>query len=189
MNRTDKQALRQAVRARFPGPEARARESERLCRHVLAWPVYQQAQIVAGYAPLPWEADITPIMADALAAGKTLLLPRVEDEKRMSLRRVRRLDGLVTGRWNLPEPPEDADIVPMERAQLLLVPLEAVDRSGMRLGKGGGFYDRLLAGASAETLGAAMSWQWVERVPREPWDQPLSAVADGDGIHRIRTSP
>lgn len=186
MNRTDKQALRRAVRARFPGPEARSRESELICRHVRAWPVWQRARVVAGYVPMGHEADITPLLTDALASGKTLLLPRIEGERRLTLRRVKRLEALLPGRWSIPEPSEEAEIIPVSEAQLLLVPLEAIDRSGMRLGKGGGFYDALLQGRSAVTLGVAMSWQRVERVPCEPWDQPLSAVADRDGIECFR---
>lgn len=179
----EKQALRQAVRAHFPGQAARERESDRICRQVLAWPGYQEAQVIAGYMPLPWEADVTPIMIAALADGKTLLLPRVEDDRRMTLRRVEQLDKLVMNRWRLAEPPEGAEAVQPERAQLLLVPLEAVDASGMRLGKGGGYYDRLLQETRGFRLGVALSWQWVERVPCDTWDQPLSAVADGEGIN------
>ena len=186
MNPTDKQALRKAVRTTFPGPEARSRESGLICGHVRAWPVWQQASVVAGYVPMGHEADITPLLADALASGKTLLLPRVEGDSIMTLRRVSRLDELVPGRWGIPEPSEDAEIVPVSEAQLLLVPLEAIDRSGMRLGKGGGFYDALLRGCGAVSLGIALSSQRVERVPLDPWDQPLSAVADQDGIECFR---
>lgn len=186
MNPTDKQALRRAVRARFPGPEARSRESDLICRHVRAWPVWQRARVVAGYVPMGHEADITPLLTDALTSGKTLLLPRIEGDRRMTLRRVSRLDELSAGRWGIPEPSEEAAIVDVSEAQLLLVPLEAIDPSGMRLGKGGGFYDALLQGCEATTLGIALSWQRVEQVPREPWDQPLCAVADRDGIDVFR---
>ena len=182
----DKRTLRRAVRERFPGPEKRDRESLLICAHVLAWPVYHRAKVVAGYMPLPWEADVMPILADALHAGKTLLLPRVEDERRMTLRRVKALDGLSQNRWGLLEPPEDAPIAPAGAAELLLVPLEAVDAQGMRLGKGGGYYDRLLEKESGVTLGVALSWQRVEEVPREPWDKPLDAVASIDGIQDRR---
>ena len=153
-----------------------------LCGHVKAWPVYRRARTVAGYVPLSREADVTPLLMDALASGKTLLLPRVEGERRMTLRRVERLDALVPGRWGLLEPPEDAEIVPAGAAELLLVPLEAVDGRGIRLGKGGGFYDALLKEKTGVTLGVALSWQWVECVPMDAWDKPMDAVADATGI-------
>lgn len=183
MSEAEKQALRRAVRARFPGLRARDEESAAVCARVLAWPVYQRARVVAGYMPLPREADVTPILRDALAAGKTLLLPRVEGERRMTLRRVDSLEGLAANRWGLLEPPEDAPVMPAGAVELMLVPLEAVDRQGTRLGKGGGYYDALLEEKTGVTLGVAMSWQKVERVPREPWDKPLQAVADQEGIH------
>lgn len=183
MTSTDKQALRRAIRARFPGEGERNRESALICRHVMAWEVYRRARVVGGYVPLPREADVTPLLADVLASGKTLLLPRVEGERRMTLRLVERLDKLTTGRWGLLEPAADAPVVPAGEADLLLVPLEGVDRSGMRLGKGGGYYDALLRGKQVMKLGIALSWQWVGRVPREAWDQPLDAAADRDGIH------
>lgn len=185
MNQTDKQALRQAVRARFPGMEARDRESELLRRRIAAWEPWRKARVVAGYIPLPREADVLPLLAQALEEGKTLLLPRVEGERRMTLRRVSRLDELVPGPWGLSEPPADARIVPVSAAELLLVPLEAVDGSGMRLGKGGGYYDALLEGAETLTLGVALSWQLVGQVPREPWDKPLAALADPSGVRRF----
>lgn len=186
MSWTEKQALRREVRARFPGQEARLRESALICRHVLDWPVYRDAGVIAGYMPLPWEADVTPILEDALASGKTLLLPRVEDDCRMTLRRVERLDRLVANRWGLAEPPEDAETVPASDVRLMLVPLEAIDEAGMRLGKGGGYYDRLLRDTGATSLGIALSWQRVARVPADAWDQPLEAAADADGIRLFR---
>ena len=65
------------------------------------------------------------------------------------------------------------------------MPLEGVDRKGFRLGKGGGYYDRLLADCMAYTLGCALSWQWADQVPRDTWDIPLHAVADDQGIHEF----
>ena len=186
MSWMDKQTMRQTVRARFPDMEARNRESTLICRHVLSWPDYRAAKIVAGYIPLPREADITAVLADALASGKAVLLPRVEGERRMTLRRVHSLDELIPGRWGLLEPPPTAEIISVEAAQVMLVPLEAVDPSGMRLGKGGGYYDTLLTDEGPVTLGIALSWQWVERVPREPWDKPLDAAVDAKGIHLFK---
>lgn len=91
------------------------------------------------------------------------------------------MSSLTRGRWGLLEPPEDAEEAPS--LPLLIVPLEAVDPFGTRLGKGGGYYDRLLADFTGVSVGAAMDWQWVEKLPRERWDAPLDAVADAEGVH------
>ena len=81
------------------------------------------------------------------------------------------------------EPVENAPVVDTGTIDLLLVPLEGISSSGVRLGKGGGYYDRLLAACPALTLGAALSWQWTEDIPRERWDRPLHACTDLGGIH------
>ncbi|MGN0746339.1 MAG: 5-formyltetrahydrofolate cyclo-ligase [Aristaeellaceae bacterium] len=183
MQAADKAALRRAIRSRFPGEDVRRAESEAMCRHILAWEPYRRAEAVGGYIPLRREADVTAVMRDALASGKTLVLPRVESEGSMTLRRVRSLEALVPGAYGIPEPDGDTEIVPLAALSLLIVPLEGIDRLGMRLGKGGGYYDRLLADTPCATLGAVMSWQWEERIPAQPWDKPLQAAADLRGIH------
>lgn len=101
----------------------------------------------------------------------------------MTLRRVRSLEELVPGAYGIPEPGGDTEIIPLSAVSLLIVPLEGIDRRGMRLGKGGGYYDRLLEGSQVMTLGAVMSWQWEEELPAMPWDRPLRAAADCRGIH------
>lgn len=179
----NKAALRRAVRARFPGAAERDRQSALLCAHLLAWPALQQAQSVGAYVPLDWEADVTPLCRAILASGRRLALPCVERDGRMTMRFAADISSLTRGRWGLPEPPEDAEEA--RSLPLLIVPLEAVDPFGTRLGKGGGYYDRLLADFTGISVGAAMDWQWVEKLPRERWDVPLDAVADAEGVHWI----
>lgn len=96
------------------------------------------------------------------------------------------LDSLRRGAYGLLEPEEDAPVVGAEEINLLLVPLEGISSSGARLGKGGGYYDRLLASCPALTLGAALSWQWTEDIPQEKWDRPLHACAGAEGIRIFR---
>lgn len=188
MKANDKADIRRQVRGAFLGEEARRSESAALCRHVLSWPVYRAAVCVGGYIPLRREADITPILWDALRTGKTVVLPRIEAEHGLTFRCVGSLDELVPGPYGLAEPPMDAPNVPVDAIDLLITPLEAVTRTGMRLGKGGGYYDRLLAEYDGMTLGAALSWQWVDSMPAEPWDKPLRAAADALGIHIFSVS-
>lgn len=133
--------------------------------------------------PMAREADVTAVLRDVLASGRTLALPLCADAPVMTLRRVASLSDLTQGRYGIMEPRKNAEEIAPESLDLLLVPLEGIDRWGMRLGKGGGYYDCLLARADVPTLGCAMSWQWTASVPADPWDKPLRACADRNGIH------
>lgn len=185
MQPNDKSALRRAVREAFPGTEARAQESRALCAQLAEWSPFREARIIAGYLPLGHEADITPLLYAILREGKTLCLPRCEDEGVMTFRRVGAMDELVSGRWRFPEPAEDAEIVPPESIELIIVPLEAIDAAGHRLGKGGGYYDRYLPRTKAVKIAAVLRHQRIEYVPHDPHDVPLPYLADADGIHPI----
>ena len=180
---TDKAALRKVIRERFPGQMNRNMESMSICLNILGSDLYAQARTVAAYMPLMREADVMAVVKDVLASGRTLLLPRITGQGEMALHRVERLDSLRPGAFGVLEPAEDAPVMPPDQADLIIVPLEAVDDTGHRLGKGGGYYDRLLAQAGgAKTLGAVLSWQWVRDVPAEKWDQRLTAACDRQGI-------
>ena len=185
MPANDKKALRRLVRTRFDAA-SRNVQSERICSHVLAWEVYRRAKVIGGYMPMGHEADVTPILWDALTQGKTLALPRCGCAPEMTFHRVGALEELACGAYGLKEPAPSAPLVAPEEIDLLLTPLEAIDRQGMRLGKGGGYYDRLLGLCPVPALGIALSWQWVEEVPAQPWDRPLTAAADEEGIHLFR---
>ena len=179
MNKAD---MRRLLRARFEGADARAIQSRRICDHIKACAWYQQAGVIGAYIPMGHEADVSPVLQDALAAGKKLALPRCGQAPEMSFCLVEHLEELCLGAYGLLEPDDDADIVSAEEIDLLLVPLEGIDRKGFRLGKGGGYYDRFLKEWSGMSMGCALSWQWVDAVPREPWDVQLRSCADAEGI-------
>lgn len=179
-----KTALRRSLRAAHEGADARAAMSAAICRAILESPEYRAARTVGAYVPLKWEADIIPVLADVLATGRTLALPLCGEAPRMTLRRVTNLAELIPGAYGIPEPSRDAEIIPAASLDLLLVPLEGVDPAGMRLGKGGGYYDHLLASADIPTLGCALSWQQCESIPADEWDRPLRACAFPGGVTR-----
>lgn len=182
----NKKDIRRAVRGAFPGQAERSRQSGLICAGVLAWERYRQARVVAGYIPMPHEADITPVLLDALACGKTLVLPRCGKPPEMRFHLVRSLEELKPGAFGLPEPAANAPEVLPENIDLLLTPLEAVDCRGMRLGKGGGYYDKALEKTELFALGIALEHQWVQQLPHDAWDRPVNAVADPSGIHLFR---
>lgn len=109
-----------------------------------------------------------------------IVFPRVEMEsKRIDFYRVRAWSDLVPGSFGVREPdPERCSLVPMSEIEFLLVPGVAFDRHGGRLGRGGGFYDRLLEQLpkSVPRVGAFFACQELTEVAREAHDQPLDRV-------------
>ena len=74
------------------------------------------------------------------------------------------------------EPAAEATIVNPEEIELALVPGVAFTHSGARLGRGKGFYDRLLPKLKCPCIGIGFSFRWVDEIPTDPWDAPLSII-------------
>ena len=179
---TDKQLLRQEMRLLRPDRTAILEASGQICRQVLVSDSFHRAKVVAGYMPLWWEADVTEVLQQTLKMGKMLVLPRIGTAPEMDMCVVRDLDELRHGPMNLREPPPGTTIMPPEKIDLVLTPLEALSRCGVRLGKGGGYYDCYLAKSGAVAMGMVLPWQWREDIPFAPWDKPLDAAAHTKGI-------
>ncbi|MBQ8200375.1 MAG: 5-formyltetrahydrofolate cyclo-ligase [Clostridia bacterium] len=185
---SEKAALRKTLRALHQGREERDLQSLLICRHILDSDLYRNARVIGGYMPLVREADVTPVLMDVLSTGRTLALPLCAGASGMTLRRITALDELQTGHYGILEPVENTETIPVDALDLLLVPLEGIDPTGMRLGKGGGYYDRLLETAEVMTLGCALSWQWTAHIPAQRWDRPLRACADMNGVRLFTNS-
>ncbi|HET6221835.1 MAG TPA: 5-formyltetrahydrofolate cyclo-ligase [Dongiaceae bacterium] len=133
---------------------------------------------VSGYWPLSDEIDPRPLIHRLHGAGHPIGLPAVLGRGLpLAFRRWQPGLDLEIGTFGVLTPPLGApEIVPA----LLLVPLLAFDRAGYRLGYGGGFYDRTLAGLRAGTeitaVGVAFALQEVPAVPRDATDQPLDWI-------------
>jgi 5-formyltetrahydrofolate cyclo-ligase len=152
--------------------------------------MFRTAGAVLLYAShFPEEIQTQPLLEAALAAGKTLVLPRVGIEPgRMDLCRVTEPGAeLVPGKLAIPEPCAECPLVGAEAIDLVLVPGLAFDAVGYRLGRGGGFYDRLLAddALDAETCSIAYEIQLIASVPREPHDQPVQTIVTEKRTLRI----
>ena len=134
---------------------------------------------VALFASFRDEIDTAPLATRLHAAGAHLALPVILGRDRPLLfRRWLAGDTLVpAGVFGIPEPPASAaEIVP----EVILVPLAAFDRRGLRIGYGAGFYDRTLALLRANgpvtALAYAFACQEVPQVPAEPHDEPVDMM-------------
>ena len=175
---TQKQALRTKLRAmrKSLSPETQRLAGEAVCERVLSLAAYKNAERVMAYIACRGELDVSPVIGDILASGKTLLLPRCEADGTLTARKITSPEALLPGAYGIPEPAEDAEIAPPESIDLILVPGVAFDGEGVRLGQGGGYYDRLLSETSAVKAGICHDAALIDRVPREAHDIRMDAV-------------
>ena len=163
-------------------PDVRSEKSARLCEAIAASPEWQAAQTIAIFAPQPREPDVEMLWSHA--SGKNFAYPRVE-EGRLDLFRVDSLHALVPGAFGVREPAADpARTVAPEALDLILVPGVAFTADGARLGRGGGFYDRLLAWLAPRTckIGVCFDSQLLPELPIEPHDEHVHFIATESGL-------
>jgi 5-formyltetrahydrofolate cyclo-ligase len=191
---TSKQALRESMLAarRALPPDARAALSRRIAESVLALDLFARAATIALYAPMGAEVDTGDIARAALAAGKRVAFPRIDETRRaLTFASCSAADLLPAARGTL-APPESAPAVPLAGIDLVLVPGVAFDVRCRRLGRGRGHYDATLAQRSAQTaaVGLAFELQVVQAVPEEAHDAMLDAlVTEARVLFRLPDAP
>jgi 5-formyltetrahydrofolate cyclo-ligase len=158
--------------------EQRSLESLRINQRLAEVPVWSGAKTLLGYVALSDEPDISAQLKAAIDTGRTVALPRFDAASGSYGAAVVRSweEDLVKGRFGVREPRPDCASIPLKQLDLVLVPGLAFSRRGARLGRGGGFYDRLLAEVSGHRCGVAFEWQLAGRVPEEPHDQLLDSI-------------
>ena len=173
----DKDAARQAAldRRRAGHPDA----GPLLAEHVLDSGRVRPGDVVAGFWPIAGEIDLHPLLQALVARGHDVLLPQTPPRGNPLLfRHWRPGVAMLPERFGTARPDGTLGV-----PDLLLVPLLAFDADCNRLGYGGGYYDRTIAGLPGiRTLGCAFAVQQVDAVPVLPHDAPLDAVATEQGV-------
>jgi 5-formyltetrahydrofolate cyclo-ligase len=179
MKSPDKAAWRRHVRelVRALPAEARAAASSHLRGVLSAQPIWSRAASVLCFAPLASEPDITFVMDEAWRANKTVALPRYDaGGGRYLAAKITARSQLVSGLFGTLEPSVNCPAMPLNQLDLALVPGVAFDLAGRRLGRGKGFYDRLLAEVSGHKCGVAFDVQVVAEIPEEPHDVRVDSI-------------
>jgi 5-formyltetrahydrofolate cyclo-ligase len=188
---TAKEALRGEMRARLRAmsPELRAEASLVICELAANLPAFRTSRCVALFAPLPSEPDVHPLIEEAWAEGKRVVLPLMIKQAGVSKLDWHEVvswdDVVVPGPFGLREPdPLKCRRVPMAELECAFVPGMAFDGTGVRLGRGGGYYDSFLAQApkTLPCVGLFFSAQKADTVPREAHDQALPRIITEDGL-------
>jgi 5-formyltetrahydrofolate cyclo-ligase len=129
------------------------------------------------FHPLPGEPNVRPLLVEALALGHEVVLPRF-NQYAMEYEgvAVRSVEELKPGHFGILEPAPDSPVFALNRLDLTLVPGVAYDSEGRRLGRGKGYYDRLLGKVGGRTCGVAFDWQLVPEVPAEAHDVSVNLI-------------
>jgi 5-formyltetrahydrofolate cyclo-ligase len=191
---TDLLALRQKLRAQrraldeYEQFHLSQRAVQQLARHRL----FRAAQHIACYLPNDAELDISPLINQAWAMGKTVYLPALSSLRHNHLHFLpyKPDDELVCNRYGIPEPViRSRRMVDPKRLDMVLMPLVGFDSRGNRLGMGGGFYDHSFAFLRRRRcwfkpglLGIAYDFQEVKTLQSSIWDVPLNGVATESGV-------
>jgi len=174
-----KRALRRQMRKvqKQFSAEARAAASVALCAQLGREPVWREAQRILAFAPLPDEPDVRPLWEAALREGRTVALPRFDAARgAYEVRQVQAAGQLQQANFGILEPDGDSPRVELNQLDLVLLPGVAFDAIGRRLGRGKGYFDRLLAEVRGHKCGVAFEWQVVPAVPVEPHDVCLDSL-------------
>jgi 5-formyltetrahydrofolate cyclo-ligase len=170
---------------------AKARPLEEVARASLVieaqlggMPAYRAAQVLALYQAMPSEPATRRLIDEALLSGKQVVLPTFgSTEPQLGV--FQSWEQLVPGPLGIAQP--TGPVVPVERVDFILVPGLAFDRRGFRLGRGKGYYDRLLAKRSPKSVicGVCFDDVLIEELPHDAHDVPMDLVLTPAGLQTV----
>jgi len=168
-------------------PSERRRKSARIVE--LIWDRLRQERpaTVAVFAPMPVEPDLMPLLEEPV----TWVFPKIAGEG-LTLWAVDQPDHLATQSHGLLEPDEaHCSVVSPGDLTWVLVPGLGFGLDGSRLGRGKGYYDRLLSEVNGRIIGVAFTEQVEPAMPRDEWDRPMEELVTDAGWLRCEpaTSP
>jgi 5-formyltetrahydrofolate cyclo-ligase len=158
-------------------PDRLAAAADEVTRHILTG--LAGTTRIAAYVPVGNEPGSLNLLDRLRGRGTVILLPVVRPNLELDWAAYDGPAALTTGRWGLREPAGDrSEPARLGGVEAVLVPALAVDRRGTRLGRGGGYYDRALAGMPAAVPVVALlhDGELVPLLPADRWDRPVTAA-------------
>lgn len=183
----DKPTLRQTMRERLRAIDnvTRTHASDQIASHILRLSFsWSQNSTIAFFGGLKNEPDFLPLILPALMAQGACLACFQIDSGELHPRQIKSMDDLQRGQMNVWEPKSHCQSVEISSLDVILVPGLAFTHEGHRLGRGGGYYDRLLAHPScrAQRIGIVYDLQIVDSIPCEPHDQRVHQIITESGL-------
>lgn len=156
----------------------RAVSSDQVCTRIRSLEAYKEAQHIALYHSIHGEIDLSALWHHADAQGKTCYFPVLHENSSLLFLPATPLTPFRKNKFGVLEPDISRELaIPVDKLDLILLPLVVFDMRCTRLGMGAGYYDRTLANNTRSTLfGIAYQFQRVDYIEPESWDVPLDAV-------------
>ncbi|MFA5939290.1 MAG: 5-formyltetrahydrofolate cyclo-ligase [Sinimarinibacterium sp.] len=164
---------------------ARAAAAQAAARSLCRLRIWKRARHVGIYLASGSELPTKPVIEHAWGRAKRVYVPRVGSKGEMCFVELRRGSRLHRNRYGIAEPAMTTRGRTAKQIDLLLAPLVGFDARGYRLGAGGGYYDRFLAGRRYHRplcLGWALALQEIDAVPHDSWDQRLDGIVTEKGL-------
>lgn len=175
---------RLAERRRALTPPQRMTAAQGLRRSLEHLPEYHTDHRVAGYWACDGELPLNLAIPPLASRGQQFLLPLISQDDLLRFAPWQAGDPIQPNRFGIPEPVASQEWFAPFQLDMVFVPLLAFDRSGNRLGYGGGYYDRSFAFLKDQTrptepllVGIAYAFQELPQIAPESWDIPLDFVA------------
>lgn len=188
-----KTALRRQLRERLQGfsAEERSQASTRIRQRLAEQPVWQKASSIFFYSPTASEPDLWPLVMEALHLGRQVALPRYspDTESYAPCLIADASRDLQPGRFGISEPAAHCPILDLKHLDLALVPGIGFTLDGGRLGRGQGYYDRLLAEIPGFKCGVAFDCQMAAALPLESHDIRLNCILTPTRWHLVTGQP
>ena len=182
----EKALLRRRVREQLKtlDPAALRAGDDALFARFLALPQLEEARTVFAFWGIPGrEPETARLIPKLLERGKRVCLPRMLPGRQMELRLYDPGRPMAAAAFGILEPGEDCPLVDRGEVDLILVPAVCYDRRGFRLGFGGGYYDRWLAGSAALRVGLCRQAILQDTVPVEAHDTRVDVlITEGEGL-------
>lgn len=173
-----KQELRLQIKQQIQrlGEAERDVQSLYVCLQILGSAEWQQSSTVLLYAAMPDEVSLQLLIDDAMGSGKRVILPVVDGEQ-LKLRVYDPQHCEVQGTFKILEPTDEcAEIDDLAQIDFAIIPGRAFTRRGHRMGRGKGYYDRLLSDLKCPKWGVCFKCQLVRFIPVDEWDIPVNRV-------------
>ena len=189
MEASSKEVIREQMRkalAALP-PAERSILSLKLRNILSSQSAWNEASSIFGFAPLTSEPDVMPLLEEAWSSNKQVALPRYDADKLVyAACAVSNPAEIRPGSFGVLEPTAGCPVIPLNQLDFILVPGLAFDLAGRRLGRGKGYYDRLLTEVRGHKCGVAFDSQIVAQLPEEPHDIRVDSILTPTRWHACR---